>query len=48
LLERLFWTLKHTGMTRIVLVSAAVLAVLDAGLLAAAMARFKRARLILD
>ena len=45
---RLAGTLATMDVTRIVLIAAAVLAVLDAGLLAAAMARFQRARLILD
>jgi ABC-2 type transport system permease protein len=39
---------KTAGMTRILLLAMAVLGILDVGLFAAAMVRFRRARLILD
>ncbi len=45
---RLAQAVMEADVERIVLVAAAVLIVLDLGLLAAAMARFQRARLILD
>jgi len=45
---RLAQWIASAGLMRVVLTAMAVLAVLDALLLAAAMARFKRARLILD
>jgi ABC-2 type transport system permease protein len=45
---RLAQAVMAADVERIVLVAAAVLIVLDLGLLAAAMARFQRARLILD
>lgn len=45
---RLVQALVVAGLTKIVLIVVAVLAVVDMGLLAAAMVRFQRARLILD
>lgn len=44
----LFRALASWNLTQVVLLAGAVLALLDVGLLAAAMARFRRARLILD
>jgi hypothetical protein len=46
--KRLAEALVNAGATRIMFVVMAALIVLSAGLLAVAMARFKRARLILD
>lgn len=45
---RLYLLLQDVDMSQVALIAGAAVAVLDAGLVAAAMARFRRARLILD